>query len=91
MNQAVYFTNNQYHPRILDRVFHQIHEKSWDYCIQTQRSSCRHHMIGGDMNEFICDEELNQKLTMYGEACELIKPENYKYKNNGKDNCGINF
>ena len=62
MNQAVYFTNNQYHPRILDRVFHQIHEKSWDYCIQTQRSSCRHHMIGGDMNEFTCDEELNQKL-----------------------------
>lgn len=62
MNQAIYFTNNQYLPRVVDRVFHQILEKSWDYNIQMQKASCRHHTLSGKMDEFICDENFNENM-----------------------------
>ena len=75
MNQAVYFTNNQYDPKIIEQMFHQIHEKSWDYCMQVQKSMCRHRIIGGPMTDFVCDESLNLKMGFPEGSYSLFTPQ----------------
>ena len=75
MNQAVYFTNNQYDPKIIEQMFHQIHEKSWDYCMQVQKSMCRHRIIGGPMIDFVCDESLNLKMGFPEGSYSLFTPQ----------------
>lgn len=75
MNQAVYFTNNQYHPEVIDKVFHQIHEKTWDYCMTAQKTLCRHHVIGGPLSDFSCDEKLNREMGFPEGSYTLLIPQ----------------
>ena len=62
MDQAVFLLDNQYDPHILDRVYHEIREKTWDHCINIQEATMRQKVWDGPITDFQRDTRLNLKM-----------------------------
>ena len=60
-DQAEYLFNNRYYPEVIDKVFHQVQETTWDHCVNIQRAMCDHKVLSGHLTEFTLDDERNRK------------------------------
>ena len=61
MDQGIFLFDNQYHPDVIDRVYHRVRETTWDHCMSIQKAMCQHKIFGGPLSDFTCDEELNAR------------------------------
>ena len=62
MDQAIFLLDNQYDPKVLDQVYHQIRETTWDHCISIQQAMMRQRVWDGPISDFKHDLRLNQKM-----------------------------
>ena len=72
MDQAVFLLDNQYDPRILDRVYHEIREKTWDHCINIQEAMMRQKVWDGPITDFQRDTRLNLKMGWPSETYHIF-------------------
>lgn len=62
MDQGIFLFDNQYHPDVIDRVYQRVLETTWGHCMSIQETMCQHHIYGGPLTDFKCDEALNTKM-----------------------------
>lgn len=60
MGGASYLFDNQYHPEVVDRAYHNVLRRSWDHCMRIQRDMCQKRVYGGPLTDFKLDEKLNR-------------------------------
>ena len=60
MGGASYLFDNQYHPEVVDRAYHNVLRRSWDHCMRIQRDMCQKRVYGGPLTDFTLDEKLNR-------------------------------
>ena len=52
MDVATYIFNNQYYPRLIDKVYYELRQQTWDYCMNMQKNACSQVTWMGPMSDF---------------------------------------
>ena len=62
MDVATYIFNNQYYPRLIDKVYYELRQQTWDYCMNMQKNACSQVTWMGPMTDFKKDPIFNRKM-----------------------------
>lgn len=62
MDVATYIFNNQYYPRLVDKVYYELREQMWDHCMNMQKNACSQVTWMGPMTDFKKDPIFNRKM-----------------------------
>lgn len=62
MDQGQYLFNNQFYPDLLDKVYHEVQETTWEHCVNIQSPKTQHRILDGHMSDFKLDEDLNFRM-----------------------------
>lgn len=81
MDQAVFLFDNQYDPVIIDKVYHEIKEKTWYHSIQIQEDMMRQKVWDGPITDFQVRASFNKKMGLPTNAFSIELEERLLKKN----------